>query len=83
MPTVTCPGDVTVKLLHRVSNFSASADDNTGIRSIVSSPAQFTPNQRIFENTTVEFIVNDYAGNSANCSVDITVKGKEVSKVCI
>ncbi|XP_064641378.1 uncharacterized protein LOC135496149 isoform X2 [Lineus longissimus] len=73
-PKITCPTGQTVKLLNKVMLALPTSSDNTGIASMVTDPPGFRVDQIINKNTSVKFTVQDFAGSTASCTVDINVK---------
>lgn len=75
-PTITCPADITVNApsgsCSAVVNFIVTGSDNCGVPTIVTSKASGS----VFPlgTTTVNATATDAAGNSVNCSFNVTVK---------
>lgn len=83
-PEITCPTNQELQLgdgcqveLPDYGDFLLSSD-NCGIQSIIQNPAAgtvFTDSD--LGNHTIEFIINDFHGNSSNCSFSVLVSNTE------
>ncbi len=75
-PTISCPADITVNApsgsCSAAVNFTVTASDNCGIPTVVTSQASGS----VFPvgTTMVTATATDAAGNSTNCSFNVTVK---------